>query len=185
MGKSRRLVGIDPGLRLTGFGVIETSGAKLRYIASGVIRVPSGDLPSRLKVIFDGLREVILEYRPEASAIEKVFVNVNPASTLLLGQARGAAITALVSCNVPVQEFTALQIKQSVTGYGRASKEQIQAMVIRLLNLPSTPSKDAADALACALCAAQAGPTIAATSPLAPSITSKGLRLRRGRLIAG
>ncbi len=180
-----RIVGIDPGLRLTGYGVIEHTGAKVSYIASGVIRVPDGLLASRLKTIFDGITEVIQTYHPDQAAIEKVFVNVNPASTLLLGQARGAAITALANGNLPVAEFTALQIKQSIVGYGRATKEQMQQMVTRLLNLRGEPSKDAADALGCALCLAHSGGLMAQTINIAPGLAKKGFKVKRGRLVEG
>jgi crossover junction endodeoxyribonuclease RuvC len=180
-----RIIGIDPGLRITGYGIIEQRGKQSHYIASGVIRIPQGDLASRLGVIFTSLVEVIERYQPTESAIEKVFVNVNPASTLLLGQARGAAITALVHKGLPVQEFTALQIKQSIVGYGRATKEQMQMMVKRLLKLPGEPSKDAADALGCAMCAAQAQTMMVGATGLAPALAQKGLRVKRGRLVAG
>ena len=160
-----RILGIDPGLRLTGFGVIDAQGRQLRYVASGVIRVPAGTLPPRLKAIHDGVAEVIAEYRPGLAAAEIVFVNVNPQSTLQLGQARGAAITTLVTHGLDVHEYTALQIKQAVVGYGRAAKQQVQAMVQHLLRLPGLPSADAADALACAICHAHAATmTIAARS---------------------
>lgn len=158
-----RILGIDPGLRTTGFGVLDVEGATLRYVASGVIetsRVDTGNLPARLKVLFDGICELKARYQPDASAVEIVFVNVNPQATLLLGQARGACITALVSCDLSVAEYTALQMKQAVAGHGRAAKEQVQAMVQRLLNLPSVPRPDAADALGLAITHAHAGRTI-------------------------
>jgi len=123
-----RILGIDPGLRLTGFGVIEKVGDKIQYIASGTIKTASGKtsereaLPARLKIILDGLFEVIDTYQPTQVAIEKVFVNVNPQSTLLLGQARGAAISAAVIRELEVAEYTALQVKQSVVGNGHAKK---------------------------------------------------------------
>ena len=181
---SQRIIGIDPGLRITGYGVIDKQGSRLTYVASGVIRIPDGELASRLKTIFDGISEVIAMYRPSASAIEKVFVNVNPASTLLLGQARGAAITALAHGDLQVHEFTALQIKQSVVGYGRATKEQMQMMVKRLLTLPSEPSKDAADALGCAICFAHAKQFGFDAQKIAPGLAKRGLRVKRGRLVA-
>jgi len=168
-----RILGIDPGLRLTGFGVIDAQGGTLRYVASGVIRIPAGSLPPRLKSIHDGVAEVIAEYRPEIAVAEIVFVNVNPQSTLLLGQARGAAITTLVAHGLAVHEYTALQVKQAVVGYGRAAKPQVQAMVQRLLRLPGVPSTDAADALACAICHAHAAAMTAAAG---------GSRMRGGRL---
>lgn len=152
-----RILGIDPGLRVTGFGIIEQSGQKLAYVASGCIRSGEGELPERLKVLLEGLQEVIAGYRPQCAAIEQVFVNVNPKSTLLLGQARGAAICAAVGSALPVAEYTALQVKQAVVGTGHARKEQVQAMVRRLLQLPGDPSPDAADALACAICHAHGG----------------------------
>ena len=152
MSPTRRILGIDPGLRVTGFGVIASDGVRLRYVTSGCIRMNSGDLPERLKVILRDLGTVIATHAPAEVAIEKVFVNVNPHSTLLLGQARGAAISAAVLAELPVAEYTALQIKQAVVGHGKAAKQQVQEMVRRLLALPATPSADAADALACAIC---------------------------------
>ena len=151
------ILGIDPGLRITGFGVIEQTGGKLRYVTSGCVRSGEGELAARLKVILDGLAEVIEANRPQEVAIEKVFVNVNPQSTLLLGQARGTAICAAVIAGLPVAEYTALQVKQAVVGKGHAKKEQVQHMVKRLLALPGDPSPDAADALACAICHAHGG----------------------------
>lgn len=149
------ILGIDPGLQRTGFGVVQADGPRLAYVASGTIstlEAPRGDLPGRLKIIFEGVREVVQRYAPDCACAEIVFVNVNPQSTLLLGQARGAALVALNHAGLPVAEYTALQLKQSVVGYGHAAKHQIQAMVQRLLSLPGEPSADAADALACALC---------------------------------
>ena len=147
-----RILGIDPGLRVTGFGVIEQQNKQINYVTSGRIKTSGSDLSERLKEIVEGVGEVIAQYGPDVAAIEKVFVNVNPQSTLLLGQARGAAIAAVVMKNVTVAEFTALQVKQSVVGNGHADKSQVQEMVRRLLNLPAVPSTDAADALACAIC---------------------------------
>lgn len=152
-----RILGIDPGLRVTGFGVIEQTGQHLVYITSGCIRSGEGELPQRIKVLLEGLQEVIATTRPQCVAIEQVFVNINPQSTLLLGQARGAAICAAVASALPVAEYTALQVKQAVVGAGKAKKEQVQAMVRRLLKLPGDPSPDAADALACAICHAHGG----------------------------
>jgi len=157
----RRIMGIDPGLRVTGFGVIEVSGNRLRYVTSGCIRMSGGELPDRLKIILRDLATVIVAHSPVEVAIEKVFVNVNPRSTLLLGQARGAAISAAVLAELPVNEYTALQIKQAVVGHGHAAKEQVQEMVRRLLALPARPSADAADALACAICHAHDGAGLA------------------------
>ena len=155
-----RILGIDPGLRTTGFGVIDAAGSQLHYVASGTIsttHLAQGELPSRLKALFEGIREVIARYQPHSAAVEIVFVNVNPQSTLLLGQARGACVTALVTAGLPVAEYTALQMKQAVVGHGRAQKAQVQEMVKRLLKLPGLPGPDAADALGLAITQAHAG----------------------------
>ena len=155
-----RILGIDPGLVTTGFGVIDAEGPQLHYVASGTIRTSSvqiGQLPARLKLIFDGVREISARYQPACAAVEIVFVNVNPQSTLLLGQARGAAITALVTGELEVAEYTALQMKKAIVGHGHARKEQVQEMVMRLLKLPGLPGKDAADALGLAITHAHAG----------------------------
>lgn len=155
-----RILGIDPGLRTTGFGVIDDHGAALSYVASGTIStiaLAQSDLPGRLKLLFDGVSEVARRYQADCACVEIVFVNVNPQSTLLLGQARGACITALVSCALPVAEYTALQMKQAVVGYGKAQKSQVQEMVRRLLQLSGLPGTDAADALGMAITHAHAG----------------------------
>ena len=134
-----------------------------------------GELAKRLRVLLEGLNEVIGAHAPEEVAIEKVFVNVNPQATLLLGQARGTAICAAVLANLPVSEYTALQVKQSVVGYGKAKKDQVQHMVQRLLALPGAPSQDAADALACAICHAHSGQLGA--------LSTRRLRMKEGRLV--
>jgi len=171
-----RILGIDPGLRITGFGLIDKTGQKLAYVTSGCIRSNEKDsLPLRLKTLLDGISEVIAANHPDESAIEKVFVNVNPQSTLLLGQARGAAIAALVLAGLPVAEYTALQIKQAVVGHGKAAKEQVSHMVTRLLQLPGEPSADAADALACAISHAHGGQLGA--------MATQGFRVKNGRLV--
>ena len=170
-----RILGIDPGLRITGFGVLDQSGQKLAYVTSGCIRTPQqGPLSTRLKAILDGLAEVIAECRPEQIALEKVFVNANPQSTLLLGQARGTAICAAVLHDLPIAEYTALQVKQAVVGNGHAGKAQVQEMVRRLLKLAGAPSPDAADALACAICHAHGAHL--------GSLSTAGFRVRKGRL---
>jgi crossover junction endodeoxyribonuclease RuvC len=174
-GATVRILGIDPGLRVTGFGIIEKTGATLVYVTSGCIRSGDAGLPERLKTILQCLREVIEANRPEQVALEKVFVNVNPQSTLALGQARGTAICAAVDAGLSVAEYTALQVKQAVVGNGHAKKEQVQDMVKRLLRLPGAPSADAADALACAICHAHGGQGLGA-------IPTQGMRLRKGRL---
>jgi crossover junction endodeoxyribonuclease RuvC len=159
-----RILGIDPGLQTTGFGVLDMDGHRLRYVASGTIRTTKlalGDLPGRLKVLFDGIGEVVERYQPAVATVEIVFVNVNPQSTLLLGQARGACLTALVARDLPVAEYTALQMKKAVVGHGRAAKSQVQEMVRRLLCLPGLPGQDAADALGLAITHAHAGSAMA------------------------
>jgi len=171
-----RILGIDPGLRVTGFGIIEKNGASLSYIASGCVKSGDADLADRLKTILAGLREIIGEHRPQQVALEKVFVNVNPASTLALGQARGTAICAAVDAGLPVSEYTALQVKQAVVGNGHAKKGQVQEMVKRLLGLAGAPSADAADALACAICHAHGGQGLG-------TIPTRGFRVKRGRLV--
>lgn len=168
-----RILGIDPGLRVTGFGLIDTRGDQMRYVTSGVIRSGEGQLPERIGRLHEGIVELVQEFRPTVAVVEIVFVNVNPKSTLMLGQARGAAIGALVSQKMPVYEYTALQVKQAVVGYGRATKDQVQEMVKRLLALPGLPSADAADALACAICHNHGGPVIG----------SLGRRIRDGRVL--
>ena len=160
---------------MTGFGVIETNGAKLAYIASGCVKSGAGDLAGRLKTILQGLNEVIAAHGPVEVAIEKVFVNVNPQSTLALGQARGTAICAAVLAGLPVAEYTALQVKQSVVGNGHAAKDQVGHMVKRLLALPADPAPDAADALACAICHAHGA--------MLGALSTRGFRLKKGRLV--
>ena len=151
-------------------------GSSLTYIRSGCIKTPDGELPLRLKSILEGLNEVIAEHHPDQVAIEQVFVNINPKSTLMLGQARGAAICAAVLKGLTVAEYTALQVKQAVVGNGHARKEQVQEMVKRLLKLDGSPSEDAADALACAICHAHGGQGLG-------GISTAGYRMKRGRLV--
>ncbi|MGZ8259410.1 MAG: crossover junction endodeoxyribonuclease RuvC [Caldimonas sp.] len=160
-----RVLGIDPGLRTTGFGVVDCDGGRLGYVASGTIRtgaVALADLPGRLKIIFDGVRQIASRYAPTCASIEIVFVNVNPQATLLLGQARGAALSALVADELAVAEYTALQMKRAIVGHGQARKEQVQQMVMRMLALPALPGPDAADALGLAICHAHAAGSFAA-----------------------
>ena len=151
-----RWIGIDPGVRTTGFGVIDVEGQKLTYVASGTIESgdPTKGLPDRLGTLYQGVKEVLVTYHPESAAIEEVFLNANPRSTLMLGQARGAVIAALVSANLPVSEYSALRVKQAIVGTGRADKPQVQEMVKRLLRLSRAPGSDASDALGVAICAA-------------------------------
>ncbi|MYN14557.1 crossover junction endodeoxyribonuclease RuvC [Pusillimonas sp. TS35] len=177
-----RILGIDPGLRRTGFGVIDVQGTRLRYVSSGTIVVPPDQpLAGRLKIILDNIREVVQNTRPTVAALEKVFVNANPTSTLLLGQARGAALCALADSLLDVHEYTALQIKKSVVGNGHAAKEQVQAMVRHLLSLDGTPAPDSADALACAICHAHFAPLSDRLRQTGQLAGSQG-RVRNGRL---
>jgi crossover junction endodeoxyribonuclease RuvC len=149
-----RILGIDPGSRVTGFGVINVlRDGRLQYVASGVVRAPKdADLAGRLKSIYDGVTEIVTTYQPTIAAIEKVFLARNADSALKLGQARGAALCGAIQRELPVVEYSARQIKSAVVGRGGAEKRQVQHMVRALLALPAAPSADAADALACAIC---------------------------------
>jgi crossover junction endodeoxyribonuclease RuvC len=156
--------------------VVEKAGSRLTYVASGrIVSKPKDALAERLATILEGLAEVIGTFVPAEVAIEKVFVNVNPQSTLLLGQARGAAICAAVTAHLPVAEYTALQVKQAVVGVGHARKEQVQEMVKRLLRQPGVAGTDASDALACDICHAHGGLGMGA-------LPTRGRRVRAGRL---
>ncbi|MGQ0658867.1 MAG: crossover junction endodeoxyribonuclease RuvC [Chromatiales bacterium] len=147
-----RIIGIDPGSRITGYGVVEMERGRLRHITDGCIRTPEGGLAERLRAIYDGVCQVIAAHEPTEMAVEKVFVNRNADSALKLGQARGAAIVAGASHGLPVYEFTPAEVKQAIVGQGRADKIQVQHMVKVLLSLRETAQSDAADALAVALC---------------------------------
>lgn len=147
-----RILGIDPGSRFTGYGVIEVEGDRATLVRHGVIRTGDGAFTERLGVIFEGLRELISECRPTAVAVENVFVSRNAASALKLGQARGAAVCAAISMGLPVAEYSPRSVKQAIVGRGGADKVQVQHMVCVLLRLQETPPEDAADALAVALC---------------------------------
>lgn len=147
-----RVIGIDPGSRLTGYGVIEVEGQRLAYRASGCIRTASGTFPGRLAEIYEGVCALIRDHQPDEVAIEEVFLARNPASALKLGQARGVAIAAAVAHGLPIHEYAARRVKQGLVGTGRASKAQVQHMVRVLLSLPGAPQADAADALAIAIC---------------------------------
>jgi crossover junction endodeoxyribonuclease RuvC len=178
------VLGIDPGLQRTGFGVIQAEGQRVAYVASGTIstlEVSRGDLPARLKIIFDGVREVVERYRPDCASVEIVFVNTNPQSTLLLGQARGAALAALVAGDLPVSEITALQMKRAIVGHGLATKPQVQEMVKRLLALPGLPGKDAADALGLAIARAHSAAAMGALAAAATLDRRAHAQYRKGR----
>ncbi len=155
-----RILGIDPGSRTTGFGVIDIEGQRQQYVTSGCIRAGDGDMPSRLATIFAGVQSLVAEHEPGEVAIERVFMHRNADSALKLGQARGAALCAVLTVSIPVFEFTATEVKQSVVGRGNASKDQVQHMVSVLLSLSGHPQADAADALAVALCHANTRQTL-------------------------
>jgi len=146
------ILGIDPGSRITGYGVINTAGSKIEYVASGCIRISGDVLAERLQQVYAGVSEIITRYQPQEMAIEQVFMARNADSALKLGQARGVAIVAGANQLLPVAEYAARRVKQSVVGNGGADKAQVQHMVAHLLKLPGLPQVDAADALAIALC---------------------------------
>jgi len=153
------ILGIDPGSRITGYGLINATGNKLEYIACGAIKTGDTALPERLKQIFDGLDQVIAQHCPQQAAIEEVFMGKNAAAALKLGQARGSAIIACLQHELPLEEYSARKIKQAIVGRGGAEKQQVQHMVKALLGISETLQEDAADALAVAICHAntQAG----------------------------
>ena len=146
------ILGIDPGSRITGYGLIKESKQKLQYIDSGCIRTSEGELSQRLLQIFNGICQLMEEYAPDEVAIEEIFMHQNPNSALKLGHARGVAMVACASHRVNVSEYSAREVKQSVAGYGAAQKNQVKHMVVALLMLNSSPQSDAADALAIAIC---------------------------------
>lgn len=147
-----RVMGIDPGSNITGWGVVEARGSELHHIDSGAIRLPRAAISERLLIIFEKIRDAIQDNRPDAIAVEKVFVARNAHSALILGQARGAALVACgILCDTVV-EYSALEVKQAVVGRGRADKRQVQHMMRVLLGLSEALQADRADALACAVC---------------------------------
>jgi len=148
----KRILGIDPGSRFTGFGVLDFVGDRASYVASGTIKSPDGSFPERLKKIFDSVSDVVAQYQPDIVAIESVFMAKNAGSALKLGHARSAAICATFAFDIEVFEYAPREIKQAVVGTGSASKDQVQHMVVSLLQLDGAPASDAADALAAAIC---------------------------------
>ncbi|MBA2711910.1 MAG: crossover junction endodeoxyribonuclease RuvC [Tatlockia sp.] len=146
------ILGIDPGSRITGYGLIKEENRKLFYIDSGCIRTSEGELSQRLLQIFDGICQLMDNYSPDEVAIEQVFMHENVSSALKLGHARGAAMVAAATHRVKVNEYSAREVKQAVVGYGAAQKDQVKLMVVNLLLLNSAPQNDAADALAIAIC---------------------------------
>jgi crossover junction endodeoxyribonuclease RuvC len=148
-----RILGIDPGTGTTGYGIIDVEGNRLRHVDNGIIKTRSSDaLPLRLKAIYDGLTSILNTFSPEAVAVEQVFLAKNPRAALTLGHARGTAVLSAVNLDLEVYEYSALQVKSAVVGYGHAGKHQVQQMVKALLNLPEVAQEDAADALAVAIC---------------------------------
>jgi crossover junction endodeoxyribonuclease RuvC len=171
------ILGIDPGSRFTGYGVIKQEKQQFTYLGSGCIKAMSQgeDLASRLQTIFAGVSELIIQFKPDMFAIEQVFMGVNPGGALKLGQARGAAIVAATNSGLTIAEYSARQIKQAVVGTGAADKSQVQHMVKTILKLPGTPQADAADALAVALCHAHSHTSIA-------RLAGQATKTVRGRL---
>lgn len=155
-----RILGIDPGSRSTGYGIIDSDGYKSVYVTSGCVRAVHDIWSERLRIIFNGIQELLVQHRPEEVAIEKVFMHRNADSALKLGQARGAAICAVVTQSIGISEYSPTAIKQSVVGKGNAAKEQVQHMMMMLLNLDKQPQSDAADALAAAMCHANTRNTL-------------------------
>lgn len=176
------ILGIDPGSRVTGYGVIKAVGNRQEYIASGCIRTTDKEtLPERLDVIFQGVSQIISEYSPDELAIERIFMARSAESALKLGHARGVAMVAAVQKKLPVHEYEARKIKQAVVGSGSANKSQVQHMVMTLLNLPSKPQSDAADALAIAICHNNTQLNLARMASTSAKIVGAE-RFRRGRL---
>ncbi|ADW73334.1 MULTISPECIES: crossover junction endodeoxyribonuclease RuvC [Rahnella] len=169
------ILGIDPGSRITGYGIIRQTGRQLSYLGSGCIRTVVDDMPGRLKLIYAGVSEIITQFQPDFFAIESVFMAKNADSALKLGQARGAAIVAAVNQDLPVFEYAARQVKQTVVGTGAAEKAQVQHMVRSILKLPANPQADAADALAIAI-------THCHMSQNAIRLSSDKLQMARGRM---
>ena len=167
------ILGIDPGSRVTGYGIIQKLGNRLQYVSSGSLRITGRAIGPNLQQIFEGIRELVQRHQPDEAAIEEVFMHQNAGAALKLGQARGAAIVAVASDNTPVAEYSARQIKQAVVGYGAAQKQQVQHMVCQLLNLSKAPQNDAADGLAIAICHAHSRGGMGRLT---------NLRIRRGRI---
>ena len=159
-----RIIGIDPGSRRTGYGIVDVEGGKARYVTSGIIRLPEKSLSERLKIIFDGITQLVGQYHPAEMGIEEVFLSHNASSALKLGQARGAAIVAGVNDGLSVGEYSARSVKLAVVGTGAADKSQVQMMIVQLLKLSEAPAEDAADALAVALCHAQTSRSLTAVA---------------------
>ena len=160
-----RIMGIDPGSRVTGYGVIDSEGSQSSYVASGCVRIKGDNLGERLRIIFEAITDLVGTHSPDHIAVEQVFVKRNAASALKLGQARGVALVAAVRAALPIFEYTPAQVKQAITGKGNADKGQIQHMVRLLLRLSAPPPEDAADALAIALCHGHTRRTLVRLTP--------------------
>ncbi len=179
------ILGIDPGSRITGYGVIAWNGNRVSFVDCGMIKPDAEPLPERLQFIYHQIAHIIEEYQPEQMAIEQVFLSRNADSALKLGQARGVAMVSGINKGLPVSEYSARQVKLSVVGKGSADKEQVQFMICRLLNLPEAPQADAADALGIALCHAftqQGLKRIGEGSGVAPGVLKRSRSVRRGRM---
>ncbi|MSP53297.1 MAG: crossover junction endodeoxyribonuclease RuvC [Gammaproteobacteria bacterium] len=180
------ILGIDPGSLITGYGVISVTGNKLTYLDSGCIRVAGKELPQRLQQIYLDIRKIMEQYPPQEAAIEQVFMQQNAGSALKLGQARGAAIVAILADNIApnnilLAEYSARQVKQAVVGYGAAAKTQVQQMVKTMLNLPKIPQADAADALAIAICHAHSRTSVHAIIAAEQKSKTKSFRTLKFR----
>ncbi len=175
------ILGIDPGSRITGYAIITTHQKQLTYVSSGCIRVSGKTIEQNLHQIFSGIAEVINKHQPHEAAIEQVFMHRNPGSAIKLGQARGVAIVAAAQKALSVAEYSARQVKQAVVGYGAATKEQVQEMVRKILNLSGVPQADAADALAVAICHAHSRQNLG-INKMMPDDIQYLLRRRRGRV---
>ena len=172
-----RVLGLDPGLRRTGWGVIETAGNRLRHVGHGVVATDSRvSVPERLCALYEGLVEVVARYEPDEAAVEETFVNRNPESTLKLGLARGVVLLAPALAGLPVHEYAANRIKKALVGAGHADKEQVALMVRHLLPGVGDATADATDALAAAICHAHAAGTHARWQPAAEPATAKAAR---------
>jgi crossover junction endodeoxyribonuclease RuvC len=179
--RPQRILGVDPGTRVTGYGIVERSGARVRHVAHGTLRTdPGASLAERLAAIQAGLVDAIACHRPEVAVVERVYAGRSVRSALVLGHARGVVLAAVAAAGLPVWEYTAPEIKLAVVGTGAAEKRQVQAMIGRLLALDAAPAADAADALAAALCHAHRGPLAAFAAPRAR--TARGAR-GAGRLV--
>ena len=177
-----RILGIDPGSAVTGFGVLDSDDGKLVHIAHGPLRSPrNSPVAARLGYLHDAIVAVVCDYEPDAAVVEQVFVSINPRSALVLGQARGAALAAVSASGAAVIEYSASRIKLAVTGTGRAGKRQVQEMVRRLLELDRLPPFDAADALAAAICHANAGRLGVIAAEASARARRTTLRVRRAR----